>query len=116
MEEQPRADLRDFLNQVSSFSQEEQEAGAPPPKPAGPALSPIGSVFEIAGSGSPIRLDAAAVMALQSHQDASVAMSGQVGSQVKTAVGNSWLIANVRTLRSGDEGELIAHVDFLGEG
>jgi hypothetical protein len=43
-------------------------------------------------------------------------MSGQVGSQVKMIVGNSWLIANVRTLRAGDDGELVAHVDFLGEG
>ena len=43
-------------------------------------------------------------------------MSGQVGSQIKTVVGNSWLIANVRTLKAGDAGELIAYVDFLGEG
>ena len=43
-------------------------------------------------------------------------MSGQVGSQIKMVVGNSWLIANVRTLRAGDDGELVAHVDFLGEG
>ena len=43
-------------------------------------------------------------------------MSGQVGSQIKMIVGNSWLIANVRTLRAGDDGELVAHVDFLGEG
>ena len=43
-------------------------------------------------------------------------MSGQVGSQVKTIVGNSWLIANVRTLRAGNPGELVAYVDFLGEG
>ena len=43
-------------------------------------------------------------------------MSGQVGSQVKMIVGTSWLIANVRTLRAGDDGEVVAHVDFLGEG
>jgi hypothetical protein len=63
-----------------------------------------------------VRLDAAIVAALQEHKDPSVAMSGQVGSQVKTVVGKSWLIANVRTLRAGEPGELIAHVDFLGEG
>ena len=61
-------------------------------------------------------MDAAALMALQSHADPSVAMSGQVGSQIKMIVGNSWLIANVRTLRADDGGELVAHVDFLGEG
>jgi len=43
-------------------------------------------------------------------------MSGQVGSQVKMVVGDAWLIANVRTLRANDSNELVAHVDFLGEG
>ena len=47
-------------------------------------------------------MDAATLAALQSHKDPSVAMSGQVGSQVKMVVGNSWLIANVRTLRADD--------------
>jgi hypothetical protein len=61
-------------------------------------------------------MDAAVLGALQSHPDASVAMSGQVGSQVKMIVGANWLIANVRTLRQSDNGELVAHVDFLGEG
>src|SRR3954447_1383321 len=115
MDEQPKADLRDFLNEVSSFSAEETPAAAPA-KTAAAKPQVIGHVVEIAGSGSAIRLDAATVMALQSHADPSVAMSGQVGSQVKTTVGNSWLIANVRTLKAGDEGELVAHIDFLGEG
>jgi hypothetical protein len=115
MDEQPKADLRDFLNEVSSFSAE-GEAPAAPVRATAAAPMVIGQVVEIAGSGSQIRLDAAAVTALQSHSDPSISMSGQVGSQVKTAVGNSWLIANVRTLRAGDTGELIAHVDFLGEG
>jgi len=109
-----RPNLREFLNEVSSF--QEDEAPAAPAKPAGPAPGAIGTVVEIAGSGSQIRMDAATVAALQSHADPSVAMSGQVGSQIKTVVGNSWLIANVRTLKAGDPGELIAYVDFLGEG
>lgn len=114
MDEQPRANLHDFLNEVSSFSAEETPAA--PAKATGPAPSAIGAVVEIAGSGSQVSLDTAAVMAQQSHKDPSVAMSGQVGSQIKTVVGNSWLIANVRTLKVGDSGELIAQVDFLGEG
>ena len=61
-------------------------------------------------------MDAAALMALQSNADPSIAMSGQVGSQIKVVVGGAWLIANVRTLRGNDDGELIAYVDFLGEG
>ena len=114
MEEQPNPNLREFLNELSSFSTD--EAAASPPRATAPSLASIGKVVEIAGSGSQVRLDAAQVTALQGHKDPSVAMSGQVGSQIKTVVGNSWLIANVRTLRAGDEGELIAYVDFLGEG
>ena len=112
MDEQPN--LREFLNEVSSFSEEE---AAPAPARSAPAkLDAIGKVLEIAGSGSQIRMDGAALMSLQSHSDPSVAMSGQVGSQVKMVVGNAWLIANVRTLRGNETGELVAHVDFLGEG
>jgi hypothetical protein len=113
MDEQ-RSNLHDFLNEVSSFSAEEAPVTTAPA--AGPAPAAIGIVTEIAGSGSQVRLDAAAVTALQSHKDPSVAMSGQVGSQVKTVVGTNWLIANVRTLRVGEAGELVAYVDFLGEG
>ncbi len=108
-----RPNLREFLNEVSSFTEEA------PPSPAAAAsasLAPIGHVFEIAGSGSQIRMNAAALSALQSHKDPSVAMSGQVGSQVKMIVGDNWLIANVRTMRAGETGDIVAHVDFLGEG
>src|SRR5690242_19690474 len=115
MDDQSKPNLHEFLNEVSSFSQEEAAPDAAPAK-APAKLSAIGKVVEIAGSGSQIRLDAATVTALQSHKDPSVAMSGQVGSQIKTIVGTSWLIANVRTLRAGEPGELIAYVDFLGEG
>ena len=53
---------------------------------------------------------------LMNHPDPSIAMSGQVGSQIKMKVGTSWLIANVRTLCAGEDGAVIANVDFLGEG
>ena len=111
MDDQPN--LREFLNEVSSFT---EEPAAAPVKSKGGSLSAIGDVVEIAGSGSQIRIDAAALAALQTHSDPSVAMSGQVGSQVKMVVGANWLIANVRTLRSNNSGELVAYVDFLGEG
>jgi hypothetical protein len=108
-----RPNLREFLNEVSSFSEE----ATPAPATVQPVqLAPIGEVVEIAGSGSLIRVDGAALAALQSHEDPSVALSGQVGSQVKMVVGNNWLIANVRTLRGTDAGDLVANVDFLGEG
>ena len=111
MDEQPN--LREFLNEVSSFS---EDSAAAPAAGVGEALSAIGEVLEIAGSGSQIRIDSAALTALQGHKDPSVAMSGQVGSQVKMVVGQNWLIANVRTLRAVESGEVLAHVDFLGEG
>jgi len=53
---------------------------------------------------------------LAGNADPSVAMSGQVGSQVKMLVGASWLIANVRTLQTGNDGKVIGQIDFLGEG
>lgn len=108
-----RPNLSEFLNEVSSFSEENAA-----PKPASPAqaLQPVGEVTEIAGSGSQIRMDAAVLNAFASHPDMSVAMSGQVGSQVKMVVGNNWLIANVRTMKAAEGSEIVAHVDFLGEG
>jgi hypothetical protein len=112
MTDQPN--LREVLNEVSSFQDDEAPAAAP--RAPAEALAAIGKVVEIAGSGSQIVLDAAVVTKYQSHADPSIAMSGQVGSQIKTIVGNSWLIANVRTLRAGNAGELVAYVDFLGEG
>lgn len=111
MDDQPN--LREFLNEVSTFTEESEASAAPR---AGGSPDVIGIVVEIAGSGSQIRVDAARLAALQSSTDKSVAMSGQVGSQIKMLVGRSWLIANVRTLRSDDNGQLVAHVDFLGEG
>jgi hypothetical protein len=112
MTEQPN--LRQFLDEFSEFSED-----SPAARPAaGPQakLPPIGQVVEIAGSGSQIRMDAAALASLHDHADPSIAMSGQVGSQVKMAVGTSWLIANVRTMRAGDDGAVYASIDFLGEG
>ena len=107
MDDQPN--LSEFLNEVSSFSEETPAAkGAS----GGSALDAIGEVREIAGSGSQIRMHAAQLGALQSHKDPSVAMSGQVGSQVKMTVGANWLIANVRTMRAGDGDEVVAQVDL----
>jgi hypothetical protein len=108
-----RPNLSEFLNEVSSFA---EEAPVSRSGSAAAAGAPMGEVFEIAGSGSQIRMDASALATLQAHSDPSVAMSGQVGSQVKMVVGNNWLIANVRTMKARAQGEIVAHVDFLGEG
>ncbi len=82
------------------------------------SLSLIGAVIEIAGSGSQISMEAALLNQLTSHADPSIAMAGQVGSQVKIRVGNTWLLASIRTqkLHPRDNGVIVAMVDFLGEG
>jgi len=112
MNDQPN--LRQFLDEVHSFA----EDGSPAPAPGGKPdkLTPIGKVIEIAGSGSQICMDTASLLGLQSSKDPAIAMSGQVGTQVKMVVRGNWLIANVRTLRADDSGEVVAQVDFLGEG
>jgi hypothetical protein len=113
MTDQPS--LRQFLDEMSSYTDSESGAGAG--SASRDACPPIGQVVEIAGSGSRVVMDAARLMELLNHSDPSIAMSGQVGSQVKMKVASSWLVANVRTLRTGDEpGTVVANVDFLGEG
>ena len=114
MNEQPN--LQQFVDHLSSYSDDNAQTGGRVPGPSS-SVGEIGTVLEIAGSGSRIAMNVAQLHALAEHQDPSIAMAGQVGSQVKMKVANSWLIANVRTLRAdnGDNG-VIAHVDFLGEG
>jgi len=82
------------------------------------AVHHIGFVMEIAGSGSQVTLDAAILKSLMSHNDPSIAMAGQVGSQIKIRVGNTWLLASIRTqkLHGRDHDVIMAQVDFLGEG
>lgn len=98
-----------------------------PPTPApvartpahGPVLIEIGQVIDIAGSSSRALLSAEAMRDLTNETgDSCLAMSGQVGSQVKIKVGSTWLLANIRTLTCDvrDPSFIIAAIDFLGEG
>ena len=82
------------------------------------AREPIGIVLEIAGSGSAIALDLQRLQECSADHDPSVALAGQVGSQVKIRVGKSWLLASVRTQRQDSKtpGGIMANIDFLGEG
>ena len=96
MDEQPN--LQSFVNEISSFS---DDGGAQSKAvSAAASLQAIGEVVEIAGSGSRIRMDGAVLASLHNHSDPSVAMAGQVGSQIKMSVVGSWLIASVRTRRA----------------
>ncbi|MEN9717182.1 MAG: hypothetical protein RIQ99_60 [Pseudomonadota bacterium] len=90
-------------------------------EPEGPidnARDPIGVVLEIAGSGSAIALDLQRLEECARDADASLALAGQVGSQIKIRVGRSWLLASVRTQRQDGKGSggILAQIDFLGEG
>ncbi len=116
---------------VSDFHRPQQPAGggvaasapAPAPRIEQPtnsrnALEPLGMVIEIAGSGSRIALDLGRLEECAADADPSVALAGQVGSQIKIRVGNTWLLASVRTQRSDETipGGIVAAIDFLGEG
>ena len=78
----------------------------------------IGEVIDIAGSSSKVIMETAILSGLLDHHDATVQMAGQVGSQVKIRVGQTWLLANIRTQRryEGQPGLVVAEIDFLGEG
>lgn len=82
------------------------------------ACMPIGVVLEISGSGSQIAFDLGRINECMEDEDPSIALAGQVGSQIKIRVGDAWLLASVRDQRKDrrTEGGIIAHIDFLGEG
>ncbi|MFN3864801.1 MAG: ATP-binding protein [Erythrobacter sp.] len=82
------------------------------------ARLPIGVVLEVSGSGSQIAFDLQRINECMADPDPSVALAGQVGSQIKIRVGDAWLLASVRDQRKDrrTEGGIIAHIDFLGEG
>jgi DNA helicase HerA-like ATPase len=87
-------------------------------RPRDNSRDPIGVVLEIAGSGSQVALDLQRLLECAKDGDPSIALSGQVGSQIKIRVGNGWLLASVRTQRQDSRagGGILANIDFLGEG
>ncbi|HSG57312.1 MAG TPA: ATP-binding protein, partial [Paracoccaceae bacterium] len=84
------------------------------------ARNPIGVVLEIAGSGSAIALDMARLNECMDDADPSIALAGQVGSQIKIRTRDGWLLASVRNQkrdrRGGESNAVIANIDFMGEG
>jgi DNA helicase HerA-like ATPase len=78
----------------------------------------VGRLIEISGSHSLITLDGQMLAGLAEDPDPSIAMAGQVGSQLKLKVGQRWLIASVRSMRraEADSDLMLANIDFLGEG
>src|SRR5687768_2464599 len=90
----------------------------PPKRTLSAQHEAIGQVVDIGGSGARIEIVARRLNELAEDPDPSVAMSGQVGSQIKIASGRRWLLANVRSLKVSDAeaGFVVAEIDFLGEG
>ena len=82
------------------------------------SMEPIGIVLEIAGAGSQIAIDLNRLTDCAGSDDPSVALAGQVGSQVKIRVGRGWLLATVRNQKqdAATPGGILAAADFLGEG
>ncbi len=82
------------------------------------SAAPIGVVFAIAGANSRVLIDRASIGVLFDDPDPVVGAAGQVGSQVKMRVGESWLVANIRSLKLDDTAGtcIAADIDFLGEG
>jgi DNA helicase HerA-like ATPase len=81
-------------------------------------LAAIGRVTEISGGGARVEMEGKRLREIGVDPDPSVALSGQVGSQIKLEASNKWLLANVRSLRvnDGDGDRVTAEIDFLGEG
>ena len=69
------------------------------------AQTPIGVVLEIAGSGSQIALDMARLNECMDDADPSIALAGQVGSQIKIRTRDGWLLASVRNQKRDRRGE-----------
>ncbi|WP_298301514.1 DUF87 domain-containing protein [uncultured Erythrobacter sp.] len=110
------------MNAIGNQDFEANGQGAAPASgadlPEDNAKLPIGVVLEISGAGSQIALDLQRLNECMQDDDRSVALAGQVGSQIKIRVGDAWLLANVRDQRKDRRAQngIIAHIDFLGEG
>jgi DNA helicase HerA-like ATPase len=114
---QPQADAPDMPGHAPAPSSTPAPA-APQAPVSDNGTQPIGVVLEIAGSGSQIALDLQRLNECAADPDPSIALAGQVGSQIKIRVGNGWLLASVRNQRQdrrNAEG-IVANIDFLGEG
>ncbi|WP_432653742.1 ATP-binding protein [Sphingosinicella terrae] len=113
--------MADAMN-IHSFpmSGQDQDLGqrSAPPRKLVAKHETIGQVVEISGSGASVEIAGRRLTELAGDADPSVAMSGQVGSQIKIDSGRRWLLANVRKLKVADAeaGVVVAEIDFLGEG
>jgi DNA helicase HerA-like ATPase len=104
--------------QVEGLDQFQANQAGASPVPAALGMEPIGVVLEVSGAGSRIAFDLERLNEIAMDTDPSVALSGQVSSQVKIRVGTGWLLASVRNQKQDARmsGGILSDVDFLGEG
>ena len=119
----PAEDVDDAQQAAAEAREQQAKPQKPEPQPepapaSENAYQPIGVVLEIAGAGSQIAIDTQRLTECASDADPSIALAGQVGSQVKIKVPGGWLLANVRDQRQDrrNQAGIIAGIDFLGEG
>ena len=113
--------MTDMMNFQSLPKVEEEEEFAPTIRPevrSAPKVPPIGRVVQVGGGSGRVELEIGRLAEVSRDPDPSVALSGQVGGNVKLEAGSRWLLANVRSLRlhDGEGGLVVAEIDFLGEG
>jgi DNA helicase HerA-like ATPase len=104
--------------QFETTSQPENPAARASPADASQNdTQPIGVVLEIAGAGSQVALDLQRLTECAGDGDPSIAIAGQVGSQIKIKTGDGWLLASVRNQKQDRRSNgILANIDFLGEG
>jgi hypothetical protein len=122
-QESPSDAMTDMMQFQSFQNDEATDTGLPrinaiEPVPTAALHEYIGKVIEVSGGGARIQMHGQRLREIAHESDPSVAMSGQVGSQVKLECGRRWLLANVRNLKviELDSDIISAEIDFLGEG
>ncbi|HEX5181833.1 MAG TPA: DUF87 domain-containing protein [Allosphingosinicella sp.] len=113
--------MTDMINFQGLPKAAEEEEFAPTIRPVlrqAPKRDPIGHVVQVGGGSGRVELEVARLTEVSRDPDPSIALSGQVGGNIKIEAGSRWLLANVRSLRlhEGEGGLTVAEIDFLGEG
>jgi DNA helicase HerA-like ATPase len=106
------------VNQLTEALARFQTPHAPAGVASASIVQTLGYVSSITGGSARVMIDIAAMEEVSGSADPSVAMAGQVGSQLKLRVGQRWIVATVRTLSldTRSNRHIHADIDFLGEG
>jgi DNA helicase HerA-like ATPase len=113
--------MTDMMNFQNLPKVEDSEELAPTIRPIvrrAPQSGPIGRVVQVGGGSGRVELEVGRLAEVAKDPDPSIALSGQVGGNIKLEAGPRWLLANVRSLKlhDGEGGLVVAEIDFLGEG